>query len=92
MHTDPKMMEKISAFIDDYYAEKKSAIYNHVWSFARTSTIVYLVLTILLSLILLKGFNQKSFEKYSGEKTVPTHDEEELKKAKLDYIAGIIVL
>lgn len=48
-----------------YYAEKKSAIYNHVWSFARTSTIVYLVLTILLSLILLKGFNQKSFEKYS---------------------------
>ena len=48
-----------------YYAEKKSAIYSHVWSFARTSTIVYLVLTILLSLILLKGFNQKSFEKYS---------------------------
>ena len=48
-----------------YYAEKKSAIYSHVWSFARTSTIVYLILTILLALILLKGFNQQSFEKYS---------------------------
>lgn len=31
----------------------------------------------------------ESFEKYSSEKTVPVHDEEKLKKAKLEYIKKI---
>ncbi len=48
-----------------YFATDKASLHDDTWTFAYISTIVFLILTILLAMILLNGFNQKVFDELS---------------------------
>ena len=48
-----------------YYATDRSTLHDDTWKFALISTIVFLILTILLAMILLAGFNREVFDKLS---------------------------